>query len=552
MERYIPELGKTLNHELLKIWRGTTINKTAEQCQEYRNMWLQESEDKIIKGTEGRSLIDGSLLVNLIRCARSTLHLTEPMIELGTFKGGSAWCLSNADPKRKLYCCDTWQGHPLDEQGGHKKGDFNTPLEDTRNFLKGCNVSLVQGVFPESAKDLETLTFSLAHVDSDYVTLPMMEWFWGRLVPHGLMILDDYGTWDCPTVKTTVDEFCAKHGVKFYEEERQIIFWKEAGYVEPFIRRSSGKKEIIIVQNLSPGDTCGGAIPLIESIHKQFPNQYLTDFQGTCANDFFKNSPYITKLPDSAERYKADYNMNGNSHRSFSFAQSHCDHFTQYFKLSTPLINQTRKPTIYLDEKEKERWPGLPDKFLVLTAGWKPDCSIKGKNHHLLWGEAVEFCKAHNVSVLQVGQDGHNHPLIPGTIDMRGKTSIRQLIRLVYHSIGTMSSISMLTHISAAFDVPNFCVSSRESQDFAQYRTTVSLNCIGLLPCASGDGSSGGCWRNTLDEEHYLDGVKRQDICALPIIQEDGTKVPKCVDIIRKSGALQAQLKKLFLARGIL
>jgi hypothetical protein len=47
MERYIPELGKTLTGELLAIWDGRTTNKTPEQCQQYRNKWLAEAQEQL-------------------------------------------------------------------------------------------------------------------------------------------------------------------------------------------------------------------------------------------------------------------------------------------------------------------------------------------------------------------------------------------------------------------------------------------------------------------------------------------------------------------------
>jgi hypothetical protein len=280
---------------------------------------------------------------------------------------------------------------------------------------------------------------------------------------------------------------------------------------------------------------------------------------GTCADAIFANSPHVTRLENGehAHRYYAHYDVGGSDSRAFSFAQAHCDRFSRDMRLSRPLINQTRKPSLYLTDAEREPIPGLPEHYVVGTFGYKDDCDIKGKGSHLLWADAVEFCRSAGVAVLQVGERNphHVHARIPGAVDVIGRTTTRQLFRLVSQSVATLSSISLLTHASAAFDVPNLCVSSRESNDFAMYRTTTSLNVIGLLPCCSG-GSTGGCWKNTLEPTLVKDANgetrPRGDHCALPVAQEDGTLVPQCTNVIRKSGALVAELRKIFLAKGIL
>ena len=54
---------------------------------------------------------------------------------------------------------------------------------------------------------------------------------------------------------------------------------------------------------------------------------------------------------------------------------------------------------------------------------------------------------------VQVGANGHHHPKLEGTIDLRGQTSLRELIRLVYHSQGVLCSITALMHLAAAVDL---------------------------------------------------------------------------------------------------
>ena len=55
---------------------------------------------------------------------------------------------------------------------------------------------------------------------------------------------------------------------------------------------------------------------------------------------------------------------------------------------------------------------------------------------------------------MQIGQAGHHHPRLNGVIDLRGETNLRELVRLVYHSQGVLSSITCVMHLAAAVGTP--------------------------------------------------------------------------------------------------
>ena len=51
------------------------------------------------------------------------------------------------------------------------------------------------------------------------------------------------------------------------------------------------------------------------------------------------------------------------------------------------------------------------------------------------------------------GEAGHHHPSLRGVVDLRGQTTTRQLVRLVYHAQGAISAVSFLMHLAAAVEV---------------------------------------------------------------------------------------------------
>jgi hypothetical protein len=77
------------------------------------------------------------------------------------------------------------------------------------------------------------------------------------------------------------------------------------------------------------------------------------------------------------------------------------------------------------------------------------------------------------------------------TIDLRGRTDLRQLVRLVYHAQGVLSTPNLLMHLAAALETrpgnPNrACVVIAAGAPLSQaprYPTHQVLHAAGALPC---------------------------------------------------------------------
>jgi hypothetical protein len=161
--------------------------------------------------TADRSLVDPGRLKVIQDSVIATANLPGDMVECGCYRGGTAKLISYAAPNKTLYMFDGFEmGIPEDDQepAGHKQGEFASNLSEVTEFLAGCKVSIHPGRFPDTAKDLDNLTFSFAHLDFDTYqsTRDALLWVWPKMVENGVVILDDYNWGRCPGVKRAVNE----------------------------------------------------------------------------------------------------------------------------------------------------------------------------------------------------------------------------------------------------------------------------------------------------------------------------------------------------------
>jgi ADP-heptose:LPS heptosyltransferase len=138
------------------------------------------------------------------------------------------------------------------------------------------------------------------------------------------------------------------------------------------------------------------------------------------------------------------------------------------------------------------------------------------------------------ISIVQVGQLEHNHPLLNGVIDMRGKTNVRQLIRTIFKAEGVLSCVSFPMHIAAALEKPCVVVAgAREGTRWELYPSHRFLYMNGAMSCGLYDG----CWKSKLEE------------CAQPVETNVG-KAPLCLDLIRPADVVRAM--ELYYMGGVL
>lgn len=153
-----------------------------------------------------------------------TKKIKGDIAEVGTYRGGSAFIISSIINKtnKKLMVFDTFEGLPNEHEKyreiSPKPGwlaDVN--LEETKKFIlsskiKKDNLIIKKGIFPDTAKKLKNLQFSLVHLDTDLYssTFNSLKYFYSRLSKGGCIISHDYNSIGCPGVKLAFQEFIKK------------------------------------------------------------------------------------------------------------------------------------------------------------------------------------------------------------------------------------------------------------------------------------------------------------------------------------------------------
>jgi ADP-heptose:LPS heptosyltransferase len=185
----------------------------------------------------------------------------------------------------------------------------------------------------------------------------------------------------------------------------------------------------------------------------------------------------------------------------------------------------------------------------LFVSGGKQDYTIK-------WWDPARMQRVvdhfrDDFDFVQVGEAGHHHPPLRHVVDLRGATTLRELIRLVYHAEGVVSPISLLMHLAAAVETKpgaprsRPCVviaGGREPPHWTAYPHHQFIHTVGALRCCD----NGGCWKSRTvalgdgdekdrPEELCVDVVGTLPRCMHMITAEE---VVRRIDLYREGGAI--------------
>ena len=138
--------------------------------------------------------------------------------ECGVFTGSSSYviCAANNDAMvqgKQHHLFDSFAGlsQPSASDGDHwQAGDLAYGVEDVKKNLApfARQTSYYPGWIPERFDEVRDRTFSFVHVDVDLYepTRDSVAFFYERLHPGGVLLVDDYGFTSCPGATQAVDE----------------------------------------------------------------------------------------------------------------------------------------------------------------------------------------------------------------------------------------------------------------------------------------------------------------------------------------------------------
>jgi hypothetical protein len=202
-------LGRTLltrllrryNYDLFKIYPNYPITNPVKGkgVEILADKQFQQS----VEETKDLTLLDTARLANLWSLCRMT-DAAGAILEVGTYRGGSALHLSNSDPRRKIIVCEPFSPESFEELDSgldrtFSKGQFAgvspASVEDLFRHRER-DYEVVVGYFPESLKGKALPGVSFVHLDVDVyeATCKSLEFLLSSsvLLPKSFIVLDDY------------------------------------------------------------------------------------------------------------------------------------------------------------------------------------------------------------------------------------------------------------------------------------------------------------------------------------------------------------------------
>lgn len=303
-------------------------------------------------------------------------------------------------------------------------------------------------------------------------------------------------------------------------------------------------RKLILRNRQSPGDILM-LTAAVRDLHACYPRQFLTGVDTT-ASELWENNPYVAKIDrrdPEATVVDCQYPLIHQSDtRPYHFVQAFSQHLNEVLGLHIKTI--LHRGDIHLSAQERswmsqvQEVTGEDTPFWIVAAGGKYDFTIK-------WWESERYQQVVDqfrgrILFVQVGELHHHHPRLRGAIDLRGRTSTRQLVRLVHHAQGVLCGVTFLMHLAAAVETrpgrPRnraavIIAGGREPTQWEAYPHHQFLHTLGALPCCR----NSACWKSrTLP---LGDGDEQDDPRNL-CVNVDGS-LPRCMAMISPNDVIR-------------
>jgi ADP-heptose:LPS heptosyltransferase len=296
-------------------------------------------------------------------------------------------------------------------------------------------------------------------------------------------------------------------------------------------------QKLILKNSQSPGDILM-LTAAVRDLHRCHPRQFRTDVRTSCM-DLWAHNPHLTRLREDDSKARVLDCHYPLIHQSNSAPMHFLWGFTEHLnqQLGTNVRPTEFRGDIHLSATERAQpsrvaeLTGLDLPYWIIVAGGKYDYTIKW--WHFRRFQAVVDHFRGRMQFVQVGEEGHYHPPLDGVICLRGRTTLRQLVHLVYHSAGVLCPVTCLMHLAAAVETradrpnPRPCVvvaGGREPPQWEAYPHHQFIHTVGTLPCCA----NGGCWRARTVP--LGDGDEKDQPEKLCVDVVNG--LPRCMDLI--------------------
>lgn len=299
-------------------------------------------------------------------------------------------------------------------------------------------------------------------------------------------------------------------------------------------------RRLILRSFQSPGDVVM-LTAAVRDLHTAYPNQFQTDVR-TSADELWLNNPHITRLDEHGEGVESiDMHyplIHQSNERPYHFLHGYAQYLES--RLEKPIPLTEFRGDIHLSDKERQAPipgadQGLTAPFWIMVAGGKYDFTAK-------WWNPANYQKVVDhfqgrIQFVQCGEQGHWHPPLDGVINLIGRTTTREFIRLVHHADGVVSPVTFAMHLAAAVETRpdrprnRACVvvaGGREPSHWEAYPHHQFISTNGALSCCA----LGGCWKSRCQKVGDGDAKDLRELCEQPVELQPDLSIPRCMDMI--------------------
>ena len=299
----------------------------------------------------------------------------------------------------------------------------------------------------------------------------------------------------------------------------------------------SKRHKVIVQSSYALGDTVL-MTAAIRDLHRCYPKAFVTDVR-TPHPDLWLHNPRLRRLDPGA----SDVRMIEIGYPLINFSNQIPYHAIHGYidaineQLGLEIRGTEFKGEIHLSDAERSvpsqvaELIGEEIPFWLICAGGKSDITIKWWDIDRYQAVVDHF--AGRIQFVQVGATKHFHPRLRGAVDLRGKTSVRQLVNLVHHAQGVLCGVTGLMHLAAAVPTKSKdsplrpCVvvaGGREPAHWEAYSHHQFIHTIGSLSCCA----HGGCWKSrVVPLGDGADGDKSHALCT-----NRAGELPRCMNMI--------------------
>lgn len=306
-------------------------------------------------------------------------------------------------------------------------------------------------------------------------------------------------------------------------------------------------RKLILQSHLSPGDIVT-MTAAVRDLHVAHPGQFLTDVD-TLSPELWIANPYITPLDrdDPEVRIiKMQYPLIQTSNeRPRHFVEGYGQFLAERVGVEIPL--SAFRGDLHLTQIEAQGDPYIAlgatrsNPIWIVIVGGKFDFTTKWWSP--TYAQAVVDHFFGRVQFVQCGRAADWHPRLDRVIDLVGRTSLRQMVQLVYHADGVLCPVTFAMHLAAAVPLRSHRLKScvvvaggREPPHWEAYPGHQFLHTIGAFSCCA----TGGCWRSRCQTINDGNVANHENLCELPVQVTDSLRLPHCMTSITPQRVIQA------------